>query len=134
MKVDGRCHCGAISFEADVTPGTIGICHCTDCQTLTGSAFRSIIPTPAATFVLHGKPTEYIKTAESGTKRRHAFCPQCGTPIYAAAIQSPPTYSLRVGTIRQRADLGPPARQIWCRSALPWAMELGGVPKAERQT
>ena len=133
MKVDGKCHCGAIRFEAEVTPGTIGICHCTDCQTLTGSAFRTVIPAPAPSFVLHGKPTEYIKTAESGTKRRHAFCSQCGTPIYATAMEKPATYSLRVGTIRQRAELGQPARQIWCRSALPWAT-LGDVSRAETQT
>jgi hypothetical protein len=132
LKVDGHCHCGAISFEADVTPGTIGVCHCTDCQRLTGSAFRAVIPAPAETFVLRGRPTEYIKTAESGTKRRHAFCPACGTPIYAAAMEKPVSYSLRVGTIRQRAELGLPARQIWCRSALPWAV-LGDAPRSEKQ-
>ena len=132
MKVDGGCHCGAIRFEADVTPGTIGICHCTDCQALTGSAFRAVIPAPAANFVLHGKPTEYVKTAESGTKRRHAFCPSCSTPIYAAAIENTPTYSLRVGTIRQRMELGAPARQIWCRSAMPWST-IENVQRAEKQ-
>jgi len=26
-----------------------------------------------------------------------------------------------------------PARQIWCRSALPWAMDLAGVARTERQ-
>jgi len=134
MKVDGQCHCGAVRFEAEVEPGTIGICHCTDCQTLTGSAFRAVIPVPASSFVLRGRPTEYIKTAESGTKRRHAFCPQCGTPIYATAMENPATYSLRVGTIRQRGELGAPARQIWCRSALAWAMSLDAVPNAEKQT
>jgi len=41
-------------------------------------------------------------------------------------------YSLRVGTIRQRAELGEPAKQIWCRSALPWAV-LDGVQNTERQ-
>jgi hypothetical protein len=134
MKVDGQCHCGAIRFEAEVAPGTIGICHCTDCQTLTGSAFRAVVPAPAASFVLRGIPTEYIKTAESGTKRRHAFCPSCGTPVYATAMENPASYSLRVGTLRQRAELGAPARQIWCRSALPWTTSLDAVPRAEKQT
>jgi hypothetical protein len=92
-----------------------------------------MIPAPAETFVLRGKPTEYIKTAESGTKRRHAFCPTCGTPVYATAMDNPMSYSLRVGTIRQRDSLGPPARQIWCRSALSWST-LADVPRAERQT
>src|SRR5262245_4627881 len=38
MKVDGRCHCGYITYEAEIDPEKVMICHCTDCQTLTGSA------------------------------------------------------------------------------------------------
>ena len=70
----------------------------------------------------------YIKTADSGTKRAHAFCPVCGSPVYAAAPENPPTYSLRVGALKQRAAL-PPVRQIWCGSALPWAMDITGIPR-----
>jgi hypothetical protein len=36
MKVDGACHCGEIAYQAEVDPNTVGICHCTDCQTLAG--------------------------------------------------------------------------------------------------
>jgi hypothetical protein len=41
VKVEGECHCGAIAYEAEVEPGTVGVCHCLDCQRLTGSAFRA---------------------------------------------------------------------------------------------
>ena len=99
MKVDGRCHCGAIAYEADLDETAVGICHCTDCQTLTGSAFRVTVRAPAETFVLHGRPTVYIKTADNGTKRAHAFCPTCGSPVYAVAPESPTTYSLRLAGI-----------------------------------
>jgi hypothetical protein len=49
-------------------------------------------------------------------------------------LQSPrcQNYGLRVGGIDQRAEFGPPARQIWCRSALPWSMNISGVERAER--
>ena len=94
MRVEGKCHCGKIAYEATVDPDTVTICHCTDCQTLTGSAYRANIPAPAESFVLlRGQPKIYIKTAESGTRRAHAFCPDCGTPIYATAVgENPPTY------------------------------------------
>ena len=75
---------------------------------------------------------DLLKTAESGSKRAHAFCPECGTPIYSAAPGNPPSYSLRVGTLDRRAELLP-ARQIWCRSALPWSLDLQGVERFERQ-
>lgn len=131
MKIDGHCHCGAISFEAEADPAAVTVCHCTDCQRLTGSAFRANVRVPAAGFVLRGTPTSYIKTAESGNKRRHAFCGACGTPIYACAIENPDSYSLRLGTITQRAAFTP-KRQIWRRSALPWIDALAAVPASEK--
>jgi hypothetical protein len=135
MKVTGGCHCGHITYEAEADPATVRVCHCTDCQKLTGTAFRTNIASLPGTFVLKsGTPKIYIKIAESGGKRAHAFCPECGTPIYAAAPEpNPSTYALRVGAIEQRAQFAAPIRQIWCRSALPWSMDLTRVERAERQ-
>ena len=134
MKIDGGCHCGRITYEAVVDPDMVSICHCTDCQKLTGSAFRANVQAPAETFVLRGGPPKiYIKTAESGNQRAHAFCGDCGTPIYAAAISNPPTYSLRIGGIKQRAEFGRPKRQIWCKSALPWSMDIRDVEQFSKQ-
>jgi len=134
MKIDGKCHCGKIAFEATVDPKAVSICHCTDCQTLAGSVYRANVQARADSFVLvQGEPKIYIKTtAESGTRRAHAFCPDCGTPIYATTVTNPQSYSLRIGTIRQRAELRP-SRQIWCRSALPWSMDIQSVARYDRQ-
>jgi hypothetical protein len=132
MKIDGYCHCGEITFEAEVDPDAVTICHCTDCQRLTGSTFRANISAPARHFVLlRGTPKSYVKTAESGNKRRHAFCGNCGTPIYACAPENPQSYSLRVGTITQRGALHP-QRQIWRKSALPWVDALTAVPATDK--
>jgi hypothetical protein len=135
MRVDGSCHCGRIAFSAEVDPAAVGVCHCADCQKLTGSAFRANVPAPAATFrILRGEPRLYVKTADSGARRAHAFCPDCGTPIYATAAEGERTsYSLRIGTLNQRHALGPPRRQIWTASALPWAKSLLGVQAHARQ-
>jgi hypothetical protein len=132
MKIDGHCHCGEITFEAEVDPTALTICHCTDCQTITGSAFRANIAAPAEHFVLKsGTPKSYIKTAESGNKRRQAFCGICGTQLWACAVEEPQSYTLRAGTITQRAALSP-RRQIWRRSALGWVDELAKVPASEK--
>ena len=133
MNVNGRCHCGAITYRPVVDPGKVSLCHCTDCQLLSGSAYRVSVPAPSSTFeLLTGQPKIYVKTAESGTKRAHAFCPDCGTPVYSAAIADTPAYSLRVGCLEHRAQL-PPRRQIWCRSAVPWSATLTGLPQLPRQ-
>jgi hypothetical protein len=47
MRVNGSCHCGQITYEAEVDPARVGVCNCTDCQVLSGSAFRVSVPAPA---------------------------------------------------------------------------------------
>ena len=134
MKVQGKCHCGAINYEAEVDPNEVSLCNCTDCQMLTGSAFRVSVRARKESFrLLTGQPKVYVKTADSGARRRHAFCPDCGTPVSASAdTDDPPQYSLRVGCLAQRAEL-PPKRRIWCRSALPWSQDVSGVPGIDLQ-
>ena len=133
MRIDGGCHCGAIAYEAEVNPEMCGICHCTDCQSLSGSPYRVTLPTPAQNFRLtKGTLKTYVKTAESGTQRAQAFCGDCGAPIYAAAPVNPPTISLRWGSITQRAQIAP-KRQIWCDSAATFVANLSGLPGAPKQ-
>jgi hypothetical protein len=133
MRVDGGCHCGYITYEAEINPDTVSICHCTDCQTLSGSAYRTNVRTVEGGFrLLTGQPRIYVKTAESGNKRAQAFCPECGSPIYATSVTDPKIYGLRVGTIRQRAELRPKS-QGWCRSAQAWVNELGSLPQHAKQ-
>lgn len=113
MKVDGQCLCGAIQFEADVQPGSMTICHCLDCQMHSGSAFRANIAASAATFkLIKGVPRTFAKTTASGTKRLLAFCENCGSPLYACAVENPQAYSLRTGVLQQRDALGHPQREI----------------------
>jgi len=134
MKVQGNCHCGAIAFEAEVDPRDVGICHCTDCQALTGTAFRIAVPAAKDSFrILNGAPRTYVKTADSGRRREQGFCGDCGSPIYStAAGGGPRIYNLRVGTLRQRGELAP-KDQIWVRSAQPWVSAIGALPKTEKE-
>ena len=136
MKVDGACSCGAIMVEAEADPEKTQVCHCTDCQTATGTAFRVSDPVSGASLKVTGQPAIYIKTtADSGRPRVQAFCGRCGSPIYSTTVGDgvQPSYTLRVGVLRQR-DQFTPRRQIWWRSARPWITALGSMPRVEKQT
>ena len=134
MKIDGACHCGAIRYEAEVDPARVIICHCTDCQTLSGSAFRTVVPTNENSFrLLAGTPKVYVKTGESGNKRAQVFCGDCGAPIYAGpASGDAKVVSLRIGTARQRDQLVP-SDQYWHRSSQAWLGTMGTMQKREKQ-
>ncbi len=132
MKVDGHCFCGKIRFEAEADPSTVLVCHCTDCQELTGSAYRAVV-TASNLKLLSGTPKGWIKTAESGRTRMHYFCADCGSPICSGPSEGGfATVSLRIGTLTQRRELTP-KKQIWTRSALPWAQDLHDLEGHEKQ-
>ena len=132
MKVTGGCQCGAIRYEADVDPATSSICHCNDCQKFSGAPWRASVRARAADLKLSGEPQVYVKTAESGTRRGQAFCGTCGSALYAFTPPDPEIVNLRLGSVDQRTDL-PPHAQIWCDSALPWALDISGLSASPRQ-
>jgi hypothetical protein len=134
MKVDGSCHCGKLTFEAEIDPEKVIVCHCGDCQTLSGAPYRTAAPAIKGTFkILSGDLKIYTKTAESGARRLQAFCPECGTPIYAAPEgDGMDLFGLRVGALRQRAQLVPKA-QYWHQSRQPWSEDLRTLPKIDTQ-
>lgn len=132
MKIEGSCHCGQITFEAEVETTEFGICHCSDCQTLTGTAFNTAVPVRAAKFViLTGKPNTYVKTAESGMKVLRAFCGNCGSPVYRHSLLDPSIFRIGVGSIKQPKAFAP-VRQTWKCSALPWVDNIAGLQTFKR--
>ncbi len=135
MKVTGTCHCGAIQIEGEADPEKVSVCHCTDCQTGTGSAFRVSVPIAGSELKMKGTPTNYLKTtADSGNPRVQAFCGKCGSPIYSTTPGEGPQamYIVRVGILAQRDQLTP-KRQNWFRSARAWVTQLDGVHKNQKQ-
>jgi hypothetical protein len=128
MRVDGACHCGRITYEAEVDPERVIICHCTDCQTISGGPYRVNVPVLIDLIDLRGEPKTYVKRADSGDAVSTTFCPECGTALYSAKGDAPAFLFLRLGAVKQRARLAPKA-QGFCRSALQWAMDITGVAR-----
>jgi hypothetical protein len=133
MKIHGRCHCGYVSFEAEADPETTTICNCTDCQTISGAPLRAVIITQPGTFVLlSGRPTEYLKTADSGAVRPQGFCPRCGSAIYSTSVgDDPKAYNVRVGVVRQRYELVP-RKQLFVCSQQAWINNIDSIPKFDK--
>jgi hypothetical protein len=131
MEVHGRCHCGQVRYEARVRPERTSICHCTDCQQLTGSAYRvSVLAEEGSFRLVAGEPRVYIKIGDNGARRAQVFCPNCGSPLYTYDADDPRDHGLRVGCIEERHAL-PPRSQKWCRSALAWTQRLDGLPQRD---
>ncbi|RUM02775.1 GFA family protein [Rhizobium chutanense] len=132
MHITGGCHCGAIRYQAEIDPERVTICHCTDCQRLTGSAYRITTPARPGCFTLtSGTPKAYTKYGDSGGLSRQFFCPNCGSPLYRTDGEGG-AIGIRVGSIDQRRELTP-RKQIWCRSALTGVENIEHLPRFERE-
>ena len=127
MHINGKCHCGAVSFKAEIDPSRVMVCHCSDCQVLSGAPFRAVALAAYETLSVQGATKSYVKVAQSGNRRAQVFCPECGTPLWATAPENPTSVVVRLGCVQQRSQLRPSV-QIWQHSALPWLGELGSVP------
>jgi hypothetical protein len=79
--INGGCLCGAIEFELDQDFKAFYLCHCKQCQTLTGSAFASNLLT-------HPQNISWLKGIDSVVVYEHpdrafskSFCKSCGSAV-----------------------------------------------------
>ena len=134
MKIDGKCQCGDVTYEAEADPNQTYICNCTDCQTLAGSAFRWSVIIPESDFnLLTGKLKTFNKPSESGELLPLLFCPKCGSSLYSIYIREGARFfNVRVPTARQHAELSP-KKQYWKRSAQKWLTGVNQIEGSETE-
>ena len=83
-QVQGRCLCGAVTFETDAVPTAQILCYCSDCQSVSGGpAYAAYLVPLANVALLSGEVSAFTVTAESGRQNTRKFCAQCGSRVWA---------------------------------------------------
>jgi hypothetical protein len=123
-QIVGGCLCGKVRYSANVEPAFTGLCHCSDCQRSTGSAFSVVIAVPKDALTVQGRLTTFSKPGDSGQALERRFCPECGSGLVEEAAVMPGLVMINVGTLDDPSWVKP-AMQIYCSSAQPW-VQLGG--------
>ncbi len=120
--ITGRCLCGGVTYSVDAEPVWQGVCHCSNCQRQTASAFSPIVGVPSDALEVAGDTLASFETVSEGyrstTERR--FCSACGSPMFSIIESMPGVSFLKVGTIDDPSWFEPTA-EIWTASAQPWA-------------
>ena len=131
-KLDGHCMCGSITYSCDADPVATAVCHCTECQRQTGTAFSIVVGLPADALDVKGDTLAMFKTpgdAHEGETERN-FCSACGSPIFSMSPAIPGVAWLKAGTLDDTSWLEP-QMEVWGRSAQPWVPAVEGRPRAE---
>src|ERR1700761_188512 len=98
-QIAGGCLCGKVRYTANGDPVFVGVCHCTDCQKFTGSAFSVVVGLPKAALTVEGKVTAFRKPGDTGNATERSFCPECGSYIADAAAVMPDVVMIGTGTL-----------------------------------
>jgi len=115
---DGGCQCGTVRYRLDGETLGLAVCHCTECQRQSGSAFGMSLAVPRDSFrLLSGELQTFTVTCDSGRTKSCAFCPSCGTRIHHRVIEG--LLSIKPGTLDDTSWLSP-AAHYWTKSKQPW--------------
>ncbi|MBJ6121021.1 GFA family protein [Sphingomonas mollis] len=118
--IAGGCRCGAVRYKVarDTLPAAYA-CHCTDCQTWSGSAFSMQFFMAADALAVEGAVTEYGFVNPMRRFSVQRFCLTCHTRLYNTNDARPWLVNIRAGTLDDSARIDVPLH-IWTRSRQPW--------------
>jgi len=130
MKIEGGCLCGKVRYSGEAEPIFAGVCHCTNCQKGSGTAFNTVIAVPKPAITVTGATRTFAGKGDSGNATYKRFCPECGSPIQIEAAVMADVVMIPTGTLDDKSAVKP-AMQIYCDSAQPWALlgDLQRFPK-----
>jgi len=114
----GGCQCGDVRYRAPRKPLALYICHCTECQKQSASAFGISFIVRRDTFnVLQGHPAFWTRQTASGYTLECAFCRNCGSRLWHQSSGYLETLNVKAGSLDEPVDLTN-AIHIWTSSKL----------------
>ncbi len=124
---EGGCQCGAVRYRVEGEPLGLAVCHCSECQRQSGSAFGMSLALASDTFrLLTGELKTFTRPCDSGRTQVCSFCPRCGTRIHHQSTSAPERLSLKPGTLDDTGWLAP-GEHYWTKRKQSWAPIPPGV-------
>lgn len=117
----GGCMCGRVRYEVSAEPIAFMLCHCRECQYVSGGEPAASVVVPRAAFALkQGEVKSFTSTGETGGTVTREFCPECGTALFAELGSNPQLFVVKAGSMDDASWLKPTAF-LWKKSAHHWS-------------
>ncbi len=95
----GQCACGDIRYSTTGAPQFSVICHCRQCQRISGAGHGAQFAVAVETTRLEGEVQFYEQTADSGNRVSCGFCGNCGSPVLKKTTKLPELYFFHAATM-----------------------------------
>ncbi|MCY0096470.1 GFA family protein [Hoeflea ulvae] len=114
LPLSGGCQCGRIRYRLRARPLVFYLCHCSECQRQTSSAFGESLRIRSEGLDIDPGLRCMSRESESGKQRQGWFCPDCGVRIWHGTSGSE-EINIKAGTLDDTSWLMP-AGHIWASS------------------
>jgi len=118
-KICGSCACGKISYVARSEVRFSLICHCRQCQRITGTGHAAQFAVSASDTDLEGHLQFYELTADSGGTVTSGFCAECGSPVLKKTTSMPDVFFIHAATLDDPSQFKPDM-VVFKQAAPPW--------------
>lgn len=132
FPVTGGCQCGAVRYRLKAAPVAFYLCHCTECQKQSSSAYGESLRVNAADVETQGEMKSFVRSSDSGNELEGRFCPDCGTRLFHLRPGYGEQFSIKAGSLDDTSWLKP-AGHIWTRSRQPHGVIPSGDLSYEEQ-
>jgi hypothetical protein len=113
-----------VQYAAIGDPINVRVCHCQDCQRLTGSAFFARALYPRTAVSISGALAE----CDSSEDLIRKFCPHCGSQIFAQRRSKPDAIAIGLGSFDDLKGLEP-SEHVWVSDKQEWLALPEGVKR-----
>jgi len=122
MDVEGGCLCGAVRYRYSGEVLRHAVCHCRDCQRVTGSAFHCGVVVEKKGFtVTRGRMRVHRAIVDSGRWIDRSFCADCGSHILnELELRDPEFAVIKTGSLDDPSLVPPPDFEIFVKARMPW--------------
>ena len=127
----GGCACGALRYEIKGEPVVMLDCQCRQCQRESGTGHASHLTFAGAEVLVEGESRSWDMVGDGGTRKRRAFCPVCGSPMFMTFPDMPNLFVVRAASLDEPA-LYKPQMVVWTDAAQPFDHVDPALPKFAR--
>ena len=99
MIMTGGCACGALRYRAEGEPLLQGLCHCRNCQHVSGAGHVGFLCLPESAVTVEGPVRSYSLTGGSGRTATRYFCPTCHSSVFGRSEIMPGQINLYAGSL-----------------------------------
>src|SRR5512139_4110451 len=119
MIMTGGCVCGALRYRAEGEPLVQGLCHCRNCQRVSGGGHVGFVCFAEDAVTVEGATRSHSLTGGSGRPATRYACRSCQGAVFGRAEIMPGQINLYAGSLDDTSQFKPQIA-IFVRSRPAW--------------